>query len=68
MCRWISSASSAIGGIRRAGGGEEDRFHPGSVSSVNFCFGAWLFGDEAGLPHGVEIERVELVRRPAGDG
>lgn len=44
-------------------GGEGDRLRPGSVSTVNFCFGAWLFGDEAGRPHGIEVERVELVRR-----
>ena len=36
-------------------GGPEDRFHPENVESVNFCFGAWLFGDRAAQPHGTDL-------------
>ena len=31
-------------------------------AEVSFVFGAWLFGDRAELPHGVEIESGSLVR------
>jgi hypothetical protein len=47
-------------------GGPGDRFHPENVESVNFCFGAWLVGDRAARPHGIEVEEVSLV--PAGGG
>jgi hypothetical protein len=42
-------------------GAATDRFQPGNVSAVSFCFGAWLFGEHAGEPHGIEVESVSLV-------
>lgn len=42
-------------------GGPADRFHPENVESVSFCFGAWLFGDRAAQPHGIEVQEVMLV-------
>ncbi|MCU0874499.1 MAG: cellulase family glycosylhydrolase, partial [Pirellulaceae bacterium] len=47
-------------------GGPQDRFHPENVESVNFCFGAWLFGDRAAQPHGIEVEEVALVPGQVG--
>ncbi|MEI6499648.1 MAG: hypothetical protein WCP21_01335, partial [Armatimonadota bacterium] len=41
-------------------GGADDRFHPENVQSINFCFGAWLYGDQRAMPHGVEIQEVSL--------
>jgi hypothetical protein len=41
-------------------GGPGDRFHPENVQAVSFCFGAWLYGDQRALPHGVEIQEVSL--------
>ena len=42
-------------------GGRGDRFHPENVQAVNFCFGAWLFGNRAAQPHGIEVQSVTLV-------
>jgi len=43
-------------------GSECDRLGAENLTAVNFCFGAWLFGDRAGGPHGIEIESASLVR------
>jgi hypothetical protein len=43
-------------------GGKDDRLQLKDLAAVNFCFGAWLFGDQAGLPHGIEVESASLVR------
>jgi hypothetical protein len=42
-------------------GGPGDRFHPGRLAEVNFCFGAWLFPQRAAERHAVELEGVWLV-------
>jgi hypothetical protein len=42
-------------------GGPGDHFHPENVESVNFCFGAWLFGNRSAQPHGIEVQEVLLV-------
>lgn len=39
-----------------------DRLGVENLTAVNFCFGAWLFGNRAGKPHGIEIESASLVR------
>lgn len=41
-------------------GGPGDRFAPENVESVNICFGAWLYGDAAAEPHGIEIDQVSI--------
>jgi hypothetical protein len=41
-------------------GGADDRLHPREISSVNVCFGAWLYPDHAAEPHTVEIESIEV--------
>ncbi len=43
-------------------GGDQDGLRLDSLSAVNFCFGAWLYGDRARLPHGVEIQSASLVQ------
>ena len=43
-------------------GAENDRLGVKDLAAVNFCFGAWLYGDRAGEPHGIEIESASLVR------
>jgi len=43
-------------------GGEDDRLRPGHAAAVNFCFGAWLYGDRAGEPHAIEVGRVALTK------
>ena len=43
-------------------GGDDDRLHPAQAVGVNFCFGAWLYGGQAGEPHAIEVERVALTR------
>ena len=43
-------------------GGPGDRFHPENAQAVNFCFGAWLYGDQRAKPHGVEIQEVSLAQ------
>jgi hypothetical protein len=42
-------------------GGPEDRLRPGEVQQVNVCFGAWLYGEDAGKPHGLEIQEISLA-------
>jgi len=41
-------------------GGEGDHLRPAEVRQVNFCFGAWLFGDKADKPHAFEVQDVCL--------
>jgi hypothetical protein len=41
-------------------GGLDDRFQPGNLEAVNFCFGSWLFPERAAERHAVEIEGVWL--------
>ena len=43
-------------------GGDGDRLQPVKAAAVNFCFGAWLYGDQAGEPHAVEVQRVAFTR------
>jgi hypothetical protein len=43
-------------------GVREDQLGLEDLAAVNFCFGAWLFGEKAGEDHGVEIESASLVR------
>ena len=45
-------------------GTPDDRLRLDSLSAVNFCFGAWLYGDRATAAHGVEIESASLVESP----
>ena len=33
-----------------------DRFQPGKLEAINFCFGAWLYPERASEKHAVEIE------------
>jgi hypothetical protein len=42
-------------------GGTDDQIQLAELAAVNFCFGAWLFGDRADRPHGVDIESAWLV-------
>jgi len=42
-------------------GTKDERLQLDELSAVNFCFGAWLYGDRSGMPHGVEIESASLV-------
>lgn len=42
-------------------GAEDDRPQLDQLAAVNFCFGAWLYGDRAQMTHGVEIESASLV-------
>jgi hypothetical protein len=42
-------------------GGPKDHFHPENVDAVNFCFGAWQFGNRSAEPHGIEVQEVLLV-------
>ena len=44
-------------------GGKIDRLRVENLAAVNFCFGAWLFGNLADRPHGIEVESASLVRR-----
>jgi len=41
-------------------GRPSDRFRPGSLQAINFCFGAWLFPERATENHDVEVEGVWL--------
>ena len=41
-------------------GQKGDRFHPEHLAAVNFCFGAWLFPEQAGEPHAIEVEGAWL--------
>lgn len=43
-------------------GGPDDHFLPEHINAVNLCFGAWLYGEHANEPHGIEIERIELIK------
>lgn len=45
-------------------GKPEDHLRLDELSAVNFCFGAWLYGDRAPMAHGVEIESASLVETP----
>ena len=44
-------------------GDQGDHFHSEQVSAVNVCFGAWLYGDRANQPHGIELESITLDQR-----
>jgi hypothetical protein len=44
----------------RERGGPGDRFQPGKLEAINFCFGAWLFPTRAAEKHAVEIEDAWL--------
>ena len=47
-------------------GGSNDHLRTENLAAVNFCFGAWLYGDRAGQPHGIEPpERCTGPRRVA---
>ena len=37
-------------------GQQGDRFQPGQLQAINFCFGAWLYPGHAAEKHAVEIE------------
>lgn len=41
-------------------GGKDDHLHPENLAAVNVCFGAWLYGQNAGVRHTVEIESVTV--------
>jgi len=41
-------------------GGTDDHLHPSEISSVNVCFGAWLYPAHAAEPHSIEIESIEV--------
>lgn len=43
-------------------GGEGDHVHPESIRQVNFCFGAWLYGDKAGERHAFDVQDVSLAK------
>lgn len=45
-----------------------DRFHPESVDAVNVCFGSWLYGSEAPLPHAVELQTISLLPGASSQG
>ncbi len=39
-------------------GGPGDRLRLDRVRAVNFCFGAWLYGERASRPHAIEVSEV----------
>lgn len=41
-------------------GGPDDHLRPGNVQDINVCFGAWLYGEDAAKPHGLEIQDISL--------
>lgn len=41
-------------------GGKDDCLKPGNLAAVNVCFGAWLYGQNAGNRHTVEIESITV--------
>ena len=41
-------------------GGEGDALRPDNIREVNICFGAWLYGEDAGKPHAIEVQEVSL--------
>ena len=36
---------------------------PSLVHEVSIIFGAWLYGEDAGKPHAIEVQAVSLERR-----
>ena len=43
-------------------GGPGDCLHPERVTSVNICFGAWLYGADHAKPHAIDIQDVALTK------
>lgn len=43
-------------------GGAGDHVRPQDIQAVNICFGAWLYGADAGKPHAIEVQDVSLVQ------
>jgi hypothetical protein len=43
-------------------GGVGDHLHPANIEAVNICFGAWLYGEQAGNPHAIEIQEIVLAK------
>jgi len=48
-------------GVPEKRGGADDRIRPGRVAAVNVCFGAWLYGTNAGRPHSIQIAEIALA-------
>jgi hypothetical protein len=46
--------------IPRERSGAGDRFQPGKLETIHFCFGAWLFPARAAEKQAVEIEGAWL--------
>lgn len=41
-------------------GAKNDQLHPAEIATVTVCFGAWLFPQQAGERHAVEIESITV--------
>jgi hypothetical protein len=45
-------------------GGPEDRIRPERIAGINLCFGAWLYGENHGSPHAIEVGEITLEPVP----